>query len=249
VTGGGGGIGRAVALRLSAEGAAVAVAGRTRETLDETCRQVSTLGGQAAAFEADLVAAAATARLVADIAARFGRIDVLVNGAGAPGSTPILEMTEAEWHRLFDVNTKTMFFVLQAAARSMLEAGGGRIVNFSSVAAKGFRRSVDPAYVGAKAAVVAITRLAALRLAPTITVNAVVPGPTRTDPYLSSAMARAERDGVALREALTQMDEFIPLGRSNETADVAALVAFLASDDARNITGQSINVGGGLIFD
>jgi NAD(P)-dependent dehydrogenase (short-subunit alcohol dehydrogenase family) len=246
VTGGGSGIGRAVALRLASEGATVAVAGRTRATLEETCRLI---GAGPVAFVADLVVAGEPARLVGEVAARLRRLDILVNAAGAPPTSSVLEISDEAWQRTFDVNAKTMFFTLQAAARLMNESGGGRIVNFSSVAAKGFRRSQDPAYVGAKAAVVAITRLAAMRLAPAITVNAVVPGVTRTDPYIASAKARSEKEGIDLDEALARMDEFIPLQRSNEPADVAALVAFLVSDEARTITGQSINVDGGLAFD
>jgi NAD(P)-dependent dehydrogenase (short-subunit alcohol dehydrogenase family) len=249
VTGGGSGIGRAVAMRLAADGAVVAVAGRRREPLAQTCALVTAAGGTAAAWPADLTSVPACAELVASVHARFERLDMLVNGAGAHGASPLLDVTEAEWQSLFDVNAKSMFFTLQAAARVMLAAGGGRIVNFSSVAGRGFRRSVNPPYVGAKAAVIAITRLAALRLAPTITVNCVVPGVTANDDYRRRVRASAAAAGLDQEAVRSRMEAFIPLGRSNTTADVAGLVAFLVSDDARNITGQSINVDGGLIFD
>jgi NAD(P)-dependent dehydrogenase (short-subunit alcohol dehydrogenase family) len=249
ITGGGGGIGGAVADRLSAEGAAVALAGRSLDKLEQVAARVRSAGGVADTFAADLAESGRPAELTAWVQERFGRLDAVVNAAGTPGHTPILEIDDAEWDRLFDANLRSMFFTLQAAARWMLGGTGGSIVNFSSIAGKGFTRSVDPAYVGSKAAVVAITRLAALRLAPTIRVNAVVPGVTRTEAYMANVQRRAAEDAVGESEAQRRMEEFIPLGRANETADVAALVAFLVSDDARNITGQSLNVDGGLIFD
>ncbi len=249
VTGGGSGIGRAVAIRLAAEGAVVAVAGRRLEPLAETCAQIAGAGGAAEPFGADLTTARACAELVAVVLGRFKRLDVLVNTAGAHGTSSLFDVGEDEWDDLFAVNAKSMFFTLQAAAREMRAAGWGRVVNFSSIAGRGSRRSVNPPYVGAKAAVIAITRLAAIALAPAVNVNCVVPGVTANDEYLRRVASRADADAVDEVEARRRMEEFIPLGRSNTTADVAALVAFLVSEDARNITGQSINVDGGLIFD
>jgi NAD(P)-dependent dehydrogenase (short-subunit alcohol dehydrogenase family) len=249
VTGAGGAIGRAIALRLAAEGATVAAAGRTEKTVEQTRALLVDRGATAAALTADLTSATGCHGLVDDSIRRFGRLDILVNCAGVHGELSIDEVTEEEWDRIFAVNTKSMFFTLQAAARVMLPAGGGRVVNFSSIAGRGFRRSASAPYVGAKAAVIAITRLAALRLAPSITVNCVVPGVTVNSKYEMRVRARANAIGVDEATARSAMEDFIPLHRSNTPADVAGVVAFLVSDDARNITGQSINVDGGLIYD
>ena len=249
VTGAGGAIGRAVSLRLGAEGATVAAAGRTERAVEQTRSLVVAGGGTAAAFTADLTSAAGCYGLVDESIRRFGRLDILVNCAGVHGGSPIDEVTEQDWDDLFAANAKSMFFTLQAASRVMLPSGGGRIVNFSSIAGRGFRRSVSAPYVGAKAAVIAITRLAALRLAPSINVNCVVPGVTANDEYELRVRARAETGGFDETTARSAMEEFIPLQRSNTPDDIAGLVAFLVSDDARNITGQSINVDGGLIYD
>jgi NAD(P)-dependent dehydrogenase (short-subunit alcohol dehydrogenase family) len=249
ITGGGDGMGRSVALRFASEGASVALVGRTQEKLDTVAETIRAAGGRAETFAADLAVSGRPAAAVEVTQERLGGLDILINAAGAPGATPILDMTEEAWDWVFDQNLRTMFFTMQAAARVMQAGSGGRIVNFSSIGAKGFSRSVDAAYVGAKAAIIAISRLAAMRLAPTITVNTVVPGVTRTEPYLRNVRAMAAREGLELDDQLRKMEEFIPLGRSNEPEDVAALVTFLVSDDARNITGQSINVDGGLIFD
>jgi NAD(P)-dependent dehydrogenase (short-subunit alcohol dehydrogenase family) len=211
--------------------------------------QVTEAGATAEPFGADLSTASGCAGLVAAVQSRFQRLDVLVNAAGTHGASSLLEVTEKEWDELFAINAKSMFFTLQAAGRAMQTAGWGRIVNFSSIAGRGSRRSVNPPYVGAKAAVIAITRIAAIALAPAVNVNCVVPGVTANDEYLRRVAGRAEAESVGQEEAQRRMEEFIPLRRSNTTADVAGLVAFLVSDDARNITGQSINVDGGLIYD
>lgn len=249
VTGASCAIGRAVALRLSAEGAAVAVAGKTLGTLEETSARVVAAGGTAATIAADLSTAAACREVVDASVERFQRLDMLVNCAGDHGEPPIDDVTEEEWDQLFAVNTKSMFFTLQAAARVMLPAGGGRIVNFSSIAGRGFRRSTNAPYVGAKVAVIAITRLAALRLAASINVNCVVPGVTANHEYERRVRMSAGAGGVDTTAARSVMEQFIPLHRSNTPEDVAGVVAFLVSHDARNSTGQSVNVDGGLIYD
>src|SRR5262249_47908185 len=151
--------------------------------------------------------------------------------------------TPEEWDRIFAVNSRGTFFCLQAFARHMRESGGGRIISISSIAAKGFPRSQSVAYAASKSAIIAMTRFAALHLAADgVNVNAICPGPTRSDAFRGIVQKYAEEHSVSEEEAFRVFDDFIPIQRSNEPADIAATVAFLASDDARNITGQSFNV-------
>jgi NAD(P)-dependent dehydrogenase (short-subunit alcohol dehydrogenase family) len=250
ITGGGAGIGRAIAHRLASEGAPIAVADVNADGVAETVRQVRQAGGRASALPLDLTSTDSIQAAAQQAIATYGRIQILVNDAGVNGSLPVLEVTPEEWDRIFAVNSRGTFFCLQTFARHMKESGGGRIISISSIAAKGFRKSGSVAYAASKAAIIAFTRFAALHLGPdNVTVNAICPGPTRSDAFRGSAERYAGEHSVSLDEAYRVMDDFIPIMRSNEPADIAAMVAFLASDDARNITGQSYNVDGGLIYD
>ncbi len=230
VTGSGAGIGRAIAHRLAAGGAAVAVADINAKWADETAGQVRSSGGTAEAFEFDLASTAAIETMVETAARRFGRIDVLVNNAGVNGALSLLEVTPEEWDHVMGVNARGTFFCLQAVARRM--------------------RTGSVPYAASKAAVIAMTRFAALHLAAhNINVNAICPGPTRSDAFSGIAKTYAGEHDMTIEAAFNVLDEFIPLKRSNEPSDIAAMVAFLASDDSRNITGQSFNVDGGLTWD
>jgi NAD(P)-dependent dehydrogenase (short-subunit alcohol dehydrogenase family) len=251
VTGGGAGIGRAIALRLAGDGSSVAIADINPDWAEATARQVREAGGAAETFEFDLASTSSIEGMVAAVYRRYPRVDVLVNNAGVNGSLGMMEVTAEEWDRVVGINARGTFFCLQAVARRMIEdSRGGRIISLASIAAKGFRRSSSLPYSASKAAVVAMTRFAALQLATHgINVNAICPGPTRSDLFTSRVKQYADEQGVSIEAAFDVFDEFIPLKRSNEPMDIAATVAFLASDDARNITGQSFNVDGGLTWD
>jgi NAD(P)-dependent dehydrogenase (short-subunit alcohol dehydrogenase family) len=250
VTGAGAGIGRAIALRLAGEGASIAVADVDAAHAGETVAQVRSGGSEAEAFAFDLLSTDSIREMVNAVIGRFQRIDVLVNNAGINGALPLLEVTPEEWDRIMGVNARGTFFCLQAVAGHMKESGGGRIISLASISGKGFRRSGSLPYSASKSAVIAMTRFAALNLAPYgINVNAICPGPTRSDVFAGIAKTYADEHAVGLEDAYRVLDEFIPLQRSNEPSDIAAMAAFLASDDSRNITGQSLNVDGGLTWD
>jgi len=246
VTGSGRGIGRAIALRLAAEGAAILVAELDAGSGTETARAIEAQGGKAQ-FAATNVARPEESRTaVAAALEHFGRLDVLVNNAGVVRARPLLDVTEADWDRTFGVNTRGLFFCLQAAAREMVTRGGGVIVNMASIASRGGRPLLSD-YAASKAAVISLTQSAALALAPEgVRVNAVCPGVVDTPMWAQIDREWGEAVGARPGEVLAGRVGAIPLGRIQTPEDVAGLVAFLASEDAASITGQAINVCGGL---
>ncbi|WP_353807330.1 SDR family NAD(P)-dependent oxidoreductase [Agromyces sp. SYSU T00194] len=233
VTGAARGIGRAIAGRFAAEGAAVAVLDLDADAAEATARD---LGGRA--FAVDLADDEAARAAIADAAGALGGLDVLVNNAGILRLGPLLAITADEWDHVQRVNARSMLSTTQAAAAVMIPAGGGRIVNLASMAAKSGGAG-EAAYAASKAAVVALTRATALELGPHgITANALCPG------YILTDMGAATRtdDDVARWSARS------PLGRLGDPADVAGAALFLASDDGAYLTGQAVNVTGGMIM-
>lgn len=180
-----------------------------------------------------------------------GRLDVLVNNAGVTKSLGFFDVTEADWDRINSVNNRGLFFLMQAAARAMRDRGeGGRIINIASIAGKGYRGTSNVAYAGTKGSVIAMTRISAAQLARYgINVNAICPGVTRTALFDQVIDELVDRLGGTREEAEARAVRSIPLRRANEPADIAALAVYLASDAARNVTGQSWNVDGGLVWD
>ena len=245
VTGVGAGMGRAIALRSAAEGAAVVGVDVDAE------RGAATMADAGGAFvKGDVGDLGDIEAIVASVMERHGRVDVLVNNAGVTKSLGFFDVTEADWDRIYRVNAKGLFFCMQTVARTMRDRGRGRIVNIASIAGKGYRGTSNIAYAGTKGAVIAMTRIAASQLARyNINVNAVCPGVTRTDLFEQVVGELVEREGIGRPQALERLDRSIPLRRSNEPEDVADLVVWLASDQARNVTGQSWNVDGGLLWD
>ncbi len=247
VTGVGAGMGRAMA-------EAFVGAGATTMGVDVNADAGSTvmggLGERARFAVCDVARAEETAGLVAQIVADHGRLDVVVNNAGVTKSLGFFDVTEADWDRIYRVNAKGLFFCMQAAARRMREQRSGRIVNIASIAGKGYRGTSNVAYAGTKGSVIAMTRIAASQLARfDITVNAICPGVTRTSLYDQVIDELIERQGGTREEAEARAVRSIPLRRANEPDDIARLAVYLASDAARNVTGQSWNVDGGLVWD
>src|SRR5712691_2454956 len=245
VTGAGNGIGKATALALAQAGAHV-VAGAAKGAADA----VAALGRRSLALDADVGDLASIDQMVQHVMATFGRIDVLVNNAGVTRRAYIMDLTEADWDRIMRVNAKGVFFCLQRVAREMIPKKSGVIVNIASIAGKGYAGTSNAIYAASKGSVISLTRTAAQQLAPhNINVNAVCPGTTVTALSEDNVATRARQAGVPVEEMKRRRDAAIPLGRPNDPEDVAALAVFLASPGARNITGQSLNVDGGIIFD
>ena len=250
VTGAGRGMGRATALALANEGADVAVTDILADAVEETATDARAAGRRSVAIAADIGAGEDINRVLADTVAALGRVDILVNNAGVTRFLDIMDITEADWDRIHRVNARGAFFVMQRAARQMLEQGqGGRIVNIASIAGKGYAGTSNAAYAASKGAVISMTLIAAHQLARyDINVNAICPGSTITAMSTATMEQRAAERGISVAELQAQRAANIPIGRANTPEDIAAMAAFLAGPGARNITGQTINVDGGLVM-
>ena len=242
VTGGGRGIGRAIAERLARDGARVVVTGRTRTEVDEVAAAV---GGHA--LVCDLLDRGATDAMLGAVAA-IGRVDVLVNNAGIAESAPLAETDDAMWDRIVETNATAPFRLTRALVPAMVKAGWGRVITIASNAGlTGY--GYTAAYCAAKHAAVGMTRALAIDLGRTgVTVNAVCPGWVATrmaDEAVSRIAAKTGRDQSAARAALESMS---PQRRLIEPDEVAASVAMLCRDEARGIHGQTIVIDGGQVL-
>jgi NAD(P)-dependent dehydrogenase (short-subunit alcohol dehydrogenase family) len=249
VTGAGGGIGQAMALRLAQEGADVVAVDIEARLVDGPAHQVAALGRRSLALQADVTRQADIDRMVQRSVEAMGRIDILMNNAGVLRFQEMLDITADDWDFVCNVNLKGAFFVMQAVARQMVQQGqGGKIVNTASVSGK----QPEPFFVHygvSKAGVISLTRSAAVALGSYhINVNAVCPGSTVTNMHLTVTHALAERHNISVEEMIQRREAALPTGRRNRPEDVAALAVFLASSDADNITGQAFNVDGGLLM-
>jgi len=236
VTGAQQGIGRGIALAFAREGADIAVNYLDdRVEAEKVMREVCAAGQRAVLVQADVARPTDAQTMVAQVVSELGGLDVLVNNAGVYPRVPFLEMRETDWDLVLDVNLKGGFFCAQAAARAMVAAGRrGSIINMASQAIRGAVRGVH--YSASKGGVVAMTRATALELAPHgIRVNAIAPGLTDT------AQPRYGNN----EDELAAMARAVPLGRMAQPDDIAAVAVFLASDDARHVTGQTVHVNGG----
>lgn len=251
ITGGGRGIGRAVALAFAREGARVFVAARTASEVERVAGEVrAEFGDERAAHAACDVADPRSVEGAFAAARGFfgGGVDVLVNNAGIAESSKFAEMSDEFWRRHLDVNLSGTFYYMRAALPSMVERGWGRIVNVASVAGKTGSPYIA-AYAASKHGVLGLTRSAAMEVARTgVTVNAICPGYVDTDMTARAVENIQSKTGRSAAESLEAIKRMSPQQRLVTPEEVAALALLLASEDGRGITGQAINVDGGTVL-
>ena len=238
VTGASRGIGRAIALCLAAEGARVAInyAGNVKAA-EEVKTSIEAAGGTAILCQADIADSAAVEAMIADVVKEFGTIDILVNNAGITRDTLLMRMKDEDFAKVLDTNLKGVFYCTKAVSKLMMKKRAGRIINMASVVGL-VGNAGQTNYAAAKAGVIGFSKSAAKELASRgITVNVVAPGFIGTD--MTAGLPESVKEKM-----LTD----IPLGRMGEPEDVANAVLFLASDQASYITGQVVNVDGGMVM-
>lgn len=238
VTGASRGIGREIALELARQGANVAVNFSGSEAkAGEVVDEIKSLGQDAFAIKCNVANSEEVAEMVKAVIDRFGRLDILVNNAGITRDNLLMRMKEEEWDDVININLKGVFLVTKAVTRQMMKQRSGRIINISSIV--GVSGNVGQAnYVAAKAGVIGLTKTTAKELASrNITVNAIAPG------FITTDMTDKLPEDVR-----SEMLKQIPLARLGEPKDIAKAAAFLASDDAAYITGQTIHIDGGMVM-
>lgn len=247
VTGAGRGIGRAIALGCAAEGAVVALAGRSVGDLEAVADQVRHAGGQALVVETDVRDPASTQAMASKVEAELGRIDVLVANSGVAGPTaPLWEITPEDWDQTHAVNVRGTFLCCRAVLPAMVSGRAGSVVIIGSMSGKR-PLAHRTAYASSKTALIGLTRSLALEAGPYgVRVNLVSPGPV-TGPRLDQVLeAQGHITGRTAEILRTELAAESPLRRIVEPEDIAAAVVYLASDQARSVTGEDLNVSAGL---
>lgn len=243
ITGGGRGIGRAIALEFARQGARVAVAARTAEQVEQVAAEI---GGEA--LVCDVSDPESVARIFTDMRERFGDADILVNNAGVAESATLVNTTDELWHRHLSINLSGTFYCTRAALPAMLKKGWGRVINIASIAGKTGAPYIA-AYSASKHGVMGLTRSIALEVATTgITVNAICPGYVDTDMVTRGVEQITKKTGRTAEEALDSLKKMSPQNRLVTSEEVAAVALLLASDAGRGINGQGISVDGGSVL-
>jgi NAD(P)-dependent dehydrogenase (short-subunit alcohol dehydrogenase family) len=247
VTGGGRGIGRAVALSLATAGADVAVTARSSNELEETAAAIRALGRRAEAIICDITERPQVDAMVACVKSALGDPLILVNNAGIAGSAKLADTSDEMWDRMLRVNATGAFYCTRAVLPMMLQAKWGRVVNIASIAAKAGGLYIA-AYTASKHALLGLTRAVAAEVAARgITVNAVCPGYVDTEMTDASAANISKRTGRSEPDARKILEGFSPQGRLMTAPEVASLTAYLCSEVARGINGQSLIIDGGAV--
>ena len=249
ITGGGRGIGRAIAIAFAREGASVAVAARTREQIAEVAREVLQLGVDSLAIECDVGNSTSVNDAFDRFRKHFGRgADILVNNAGIAETAPFIKSDEAMWERHLNTNLGGTFRCTHAALLEMVGRKWGRVINIASIAGKVGAPYIS-AYAASKHGVLGLTQSVALEVAPLgITVNAICPGYVDTEMTTRGIENIMARTGISDQEARTALETMSPQNRMVTPEEVAAVALLLASDEGRGINGQAINVDGGTVL-
>jgi len=238
VTGGGRGIGEVISKRLASEGASIAILELDPLSGERVASELTASGARALCLQCDVTKRDAVSRAVDGVVAALGDVTILINNAGIGRRAPFLDLADDAWNAVLGVNLTGAFIVAQEVCRRMAKSGRGSVVNLASAAAH-MAHSEQAVYSVSKAGLEALTRVMAFELAPLgIRVNAVAPGTIATE-FLA---------GMLTEEAKAERVRRIPLGRLGDPEDVASVVAFLVSDDARYVTGCSLPIDGGLVF-
>lgn len=248
VTGGGRGIGRAIALAFAAHGSHVALTGRTQASLDAVAQEIQGLGGKALPLTCDVTKKQELEAAKSKIRNQFGPVQILVNNAGMAPAAGFLEMPDELWEEVLKVNLTGTYYCCKLFLPEMVAAKWGRIINIASIVAK-VAYSHTSAYTTSKHAVLGLTRVLALEMARSgVTVNAICPGYVETEMTLNNARLMAEKTGKKLEEALGLFAGNSPQKRLIAPEEVAELAVMLASRAAGGITGQAINIDGGAVM-
>lgn len=245
ITGGGRGIGRAIAVAFAREGIRVAVAARTAEQVEQVAHEI---GNGAIALVCDVADPESVTRMFTELREQLGDADILVNNAGIAESATLVSTTDELWHRHLAINLSGTFYCTRAALPAMLKKGWGRVINIASIAGKTGAPYIA-AYSASKHGVLGLTRSVALEVATTgITVNAICPGYVETDMVSRGIEQITAKTGRTAEEALDSLKKMSPQNRLVTVEEVAAVALLLASDEGRGINGQGINIDGGTVL-
>ncbi len=240
VTGGGTGIGKAIALEFAGAGADIAICSRNIQNIEKVRDEIIALGRDSMAVSMDVRVREDVDNMVQQVVDEFGRIDILVNNAGTNRPTPVLDLTEDTWNLILDTNLKGLFFCTQAVARHMVKQKSGKIINISSTASMGANEPGQAAYAASKTGVNAFTKACAREFGPYgINVNAIAPG------RIPTPLVYASRTPEQVEKFIETGKSAAVLGRLGTVEEIAHLALFLASDDAAFITAEIIACNGG----